>query len=1369
MSGLLESITKERKRGSQMADVMLNNYSDDSQIKRYISEVIAPRVFKDIPMNVLNSGHFGLINEYMSQAIEALGFTSSFYFNESFITKSVLPDSIYAESALFNIGYAFATPSQARFMVQLAIEDLRENSTYNPTTGMMEFILDKDTKFNLSNGNVYSLDHDILVYWKDVQANRHNVAIEAWGCEYTNLDPNMLARNKQRYILYRVTDVWLCMFVNASEYERETHIVTNTMTNGVPNPDTVIDCSGHICGFDIKYVGPNGEEEWLARRNILPIHSRVDNGNPYVHYIMDNPQTIRFMWQSAGRRHFIPPLNSSYEITVYTCHGKAANFTAFNNDEEPFVLTNSNKYPNNANVMKACFVIPGGSLGGSNINSVEMTRRQTIEAYNTANVISSDNDILQWFKTLFFKQVLYPFFFKRRDDPWGRVWSGYFAIRDDDDHVFRTNTLHAKIPYNVLYNNNENTMSSNEIIIPPGWSWVYKPGNRYTVVPYTHNDNMTVENARSFAQINEKFVFANPFGIRIQKAPFAIGYFNPWVNEGQLTSTHVAQPSRILPVENTREDMARIFHAFPMVSGVKRTYMDNFYNFTTFIIPTIPGWVDGSPLVPFVKHNAQPPLFSEDIWNYFRNPLDLFSPNIPMISLAHEKTHIPFNPNTVFLSVRRRTQIDANRWALEGVWIDDHTNEEHVRTPISITGDISQLWGTDEVWGEHGLWKGHEVFMNGGSTQAFLYPDITHTGSNLEWEQSLPNTYYEFRLVDNPTRYVQKIRIHKDNLRKTRDTRFGIADSNALWMVGKPYEDAVGINLTWEDDPHNEISFSTSNAARTYIPFNPDGYDPRTGMFDVDANGFATFSLGRLWSLSGDRTLLYADMRPVPDDGNIDFYRIPLSALPLDRPLFYIGNRLLPLEENHMRVILHALIDGSEVGRVEMQPVMRHEDGSYQFEAAAHPLNQLIDLDNKVWFASVDHGGGSWVPTHKGTKIGVDGRNAEIKMSILFRSEIPDFDSPIEHEDEFTGFRIADQFMLDDVILVQELKEMRSIVHWDDPSQPTPQQISLYNSFCALWRDSGAELGLYAIWVWAYNHLNDLSQGLHNCKEVETIAKAILEELDRLLEEWHEMVSGDDNTFAEIRNVLRSIFDPDVDTDWNEVLRILARYLDTVNMVFTTRFNVNGGIEVQQVPFVSQSLMASDRFESFVSNMTRINRVIEPVIFHRLEGNNFLDCKLIATYGLPHSYSTELGKTDPDIYWPDLNVQLEYDVRLFNNALATNTINEIKEIIKAYFMRLTTIHTPIDIASMDNNIYEGHIRQQIEDHPNVAYSKFRGWYTDERTVPNGNYMDANQQSIQMKWDTLEDFPVDINGRSKLDHFVPELYTVENRNIVINTL
>ena len=68
--------------------------------------------------------------------------------------------------------------------------------------------------------------------------------------------------------------------------------------------------------------------------------------------------------------------------------------------------------------------------------------------------------------------------------------------------------------------------------------------------------------------------------------------------------------------------------------------------------------------------------------------------------------------------------------------------------------------------------------------------------------------------------------------------------------------------------------------------------------------------------------------------------------------------------------------------------------------------------------------------------------------------------------------------------------------------------------------------------------------------------------------------------------------------------------------------------------------------------------------------------------------------------------------------------------------------------------------------------KFLGWYTNEKDDPNGNYMDANIQAIVQKWRRLEDFPKYMkDGRlvSELECYVPEMFVMDENNIVINII
>lgn len=1340
-----------------------NNYSDDSQSKLYIMNKLMPRVFKNIPLNQLNLGEFSIINEYMSQALENIAFTSSFYFNESFITKAVLPDSIYAEAAIFNLGYSYATPSACNMLLELNIEDIYKNAKLNSETGLYEFILDKDTIINLmDNGNEYSLDYDILIQYRNIQTSESTAPIPAWNCQYTNMDElNVVATNKDRYITYRVTSKWLCLFIQVNEYKRTKYLVINNTSNGIANIDKVITCTGHICGFDIKYVDTEGNSQWIPHDHILPIHANVKDNDPYIHYIMDNPQTIRFMFQLDGSKRFIPSMGSSYEIYVYTCHGEAANFKEWDNAKsQPQVIAKTSKYANNANVLKACFVLAGGSFGGTNIGTVETTRRETIEAYNTVNVLSTDHDLDEWFKTFYFKHVLYPYFFKRRDDPWGRIWSGYLALKDDDDYVYRTNTLHANIPYDILYKNNDNSITNNEIIIPPGWTWVYKNRDeRMTVTPITKVKSQKVETAKTLASFPDKFVFANPFGIRIQKEPFAIGYFNPWINQ-YLTTTNTGFVNK-----NKTDDADRsvLYHATTVFSEIKRFYKTDCYNFTTYVLPSIDLWgAKSRPIVEYLRRNATELAFVPEMFNYFAKPIDMYSPSIPIIALEeNEDGYLPYNKETTFFCVERKDRIDESTWRLNNIWIDDYSDSKSKRIYLPINGEITRLVGSNDIWGTDGICKDYNVYST-GITDINIYPSEI-TEKNIEFGRVENQNYYRMALTDDaPIGTIKKIIVSSATL--TSETGYGELQ---LYRIGNKYSD-VYLNIYFEDGSQETVTIT--NSAVVYTPY--DCVQVEDDMYEIDME-----------NVTGGGIIVYAEMKPSADSGSVEYYRVPFSVIEPSVPFFSIENKLLPMGDNNMRVVLSAYMNGNAVGYVEMQPVLKEDDGSYMYDAQMYPLNEMVDIDNRIRIASTENGGGSWISLNGSSAITVDATNPDLRVSILIRSETPNYNTEIYDDHDFDNFRIVDIYKVDNFDLVQELKEMRSIVDFGDTGIPTDEQMTNYNNFNSLYDKNSDTNDIYTLYNYAYNRVNEMRDTYPmSYDEIVNLASTMFTTFQTYESTYVECVLAIlPESLTDIESVLKTIRDSDVATegskvDWQSVVSVLKAYNTRIDSAFET-VNVNGGVTIQLMPFVESPLMISDRFENFVRGFVDVHKVMEPVIFDRLDGNHYLDCKLIATYGLPHTYCTDSEKLknlpkEQTQFWPNLSIQISFDVRFKNPALATNTIDELKIIVKSYFNKLTTLHSPTDRVSMNNNIYISRLIREMGNHDNVEYLKFNGFYTDDKNNPKGDYMDANVQAIVQRWDTLEDFPkYSSDGKmiSELENFVPEMFILEDDNIIINSI
>ena len=1400
-----------------MADeVILTGYAEDSQIKKYLQNVMLPRVFHDIPTSVLNTGAFSIFSEYLSQGMENIAFTSAFYFNESFITKAVLPNSIYAEAAIFNIGYAYAIPSSCNFLLELKIDDIMNNATYNSDTNYYEFILDKNTKFNLSNGNVYSLDYDILIQYKTRETATSGD--KAWDIHYiTENDQNSIATNKNTYIMHRVTDKWLCLMIQANEYERSSYTIVNTSMNGIPNPDTVISCTGHICGFDIRYIDSEvrktGIPKYIAKNHILPIHSTVNDMDPYVHYIMDNPQTIRLMWQLNGSKYFVPEVNSTFEIIVYTSHGSAANFTAFDNTDQPNVIASTTKYANNGNVLKAAFVI-SGSVGGTDIGNSEIVRRETIQAYNTANDISSDHDLDEWFKTFYFKNVLYPFFFKRRDDPWGRLWSGYIALKDDDDYVFRTNTLHGLISYDVLYGNNNNVEANNEIIIPPGWIWQYASGNDYHVIPVTSRESV-VETAKTFKQLGDDFVFANPFGIRIQKDPFAIGYFNPWINESVTAN-------KLKTVKSSQDvfDSSEIYHAYPIITNIVRTFKDDYYKLSSIITPTIATMNNGESLVNKTKDTAVLPIFDENMWKYFIYPQDPYASKFPILPLSNDKKrYLPFDPTKTYMCISTKLDRGDGTSTLSSeqfsnlFWIKDGSASG--LEPKEI--DINIIGGDVVLVGDNKLWNSDRCVPHytSGSTTITMSKDNNEYDDNILFLKQDGERYYKMTLNDVAIR--GKIdRISVSHASETTVKRYG--ETN-LYTVSSYNHDTTTINIKFSDRT-DWIVYTISNADTVYIPY--DNTPTR------DAAGWEIFDMS---NIGANGVFLYAAMKPEAEAGSIDHYEIKFSDIMENEPLFYIENQIIDFAQNNMRVLLHAMVNGSETGRIEMTPVTVNSDGSFLFEASMYPLNELVDIDNRINIASREYGGGSWISSTS-HNVYVDATDPEFKITILIKSQYPNHTSEIANDPSYEGYIIADEYKLEKFSLVQELKEMRSVVNFGDTAAPAKETIKVYNEMVGLIDQNSNTDNIYDIIKYINNilegtsthidlesvkllslsmstTLNELLTRARACKYV-TVDDDAYNVIDNALltignwNEQYQISSRSDDNFVEMYyndgnmyadTYLTTLIYPEPDMYycdmltgefycqsqpestavkpiqlmiWEDQLNALNTYDEAVENSFSN-VNIHSGIMIQLMPFVEYSLMLSDRFPSFVSSFTQVHKAIEPVIFSQLDGNNYLDTKLIATYGKPHSYTTEYHKDkDDDVYWPDLNIQIEFDVALKNQSIANDTLAKLRGIIKSYFSKITSIHTARDQISMDNNIYITElIRQMLEEKSNnIAYLKFVGWYTQDRysLSKNSKFMDANIQSIVQKWQKIDDFP-----KNELERFTPEMFIIEDSNIIFNVL
>lgn len=517
------------------SEVIVQNYTSNFNIKEFIQDVLMPEAFPNIPMNKLNIGFTGVTSEMISQAIEDAYGTATLMMNESFITRAVLPNSIYSEAALYDLGYTFATPSKSSFALQLWMEDVIKYSTQVQNTTTMRYYLDKETKIVLGD-NVYQLDYDIIIDHQMIDGKR------VFNVYYDIEETNSISDITNEYVRHQTTSIgWLVLFVTMREFERK--VEENTIADNLVtvNSDITLMWNNQIAGIDLVYISPTGERLPMKMK---PQYTKEEI-DPFTWYRFYDDHTIILSF-SNNSGYFTPSFNSKIEATIYTCHGESANFDEYDNKTGIPVQSSGETYSYNANtsMVALCY---GGSTGGLDKGDIESLRDEVILAHNSVNVLTTDNDLKVWFNNYGKRNGSISEFFKRRDDPTGRLFSQFIAIKNDS-YVYPTNTLSIEVSQDEFdFINTDSNGVSNEFIIKPGHLWEYADGDDITrttvrMVDGANGKAMVTDEALPLLTTDRPFMFTNPFFIKIYRDPMISANYNCLIN-------HTSWPEDV-PVES---------------------------------------------------------------------------------------------------------------------------------------------------------------------------------------------------------------------------------------------------------------------------------------------------------------------------------------------------------------------------------------------------------------------------------------------------------------------------------------------------------------------------------------------------------------------------------------------------------------------------------------------------------------------------------------------------------------------------------------------------------------------------------------------------------------------------------------------------
>lgn len=552
-------------------DIVVTNYTSNFDIKQFIQEVLIPKAFPDIPINKLNLGFTGITSEMISQAIEDAHGTAALMMNESFITRAVLPDSIYSEASLFNLGYTFANPSKCEFALQLWLDDIIKFSARVRNTNTSRYKLDKNTKLMLGD-NSYKLDYDIFIDHQFIDGKR------VFNVYYDMSETNSMSQITNKYVKHQTTSIgWLVLFVSLREFDRKIDLNTIADNLVTTNSDIKLKWTRQIAGLDLVYITPQGER--------LPMKLKTQYTNadvdPFAWYRFYNDNTILLSF-SNNRGYFSPAFNSKIESTIYTCRGQAANFDSYDRKAGVPVQKTGEKYAYNANtrMVALCY---GGSTGGLDKGDIELLRTDVILAHNTANVLITDHDLQMWFNRYAKRYGTKAEFFKRRDDPTGTLFSQFVAITDNT-YVYPTNTLTIDVHQSEFdFVNSDADGVNQEFIIKPGHLWEYDDSDghiersRLRMVAGTNGMAMITDEAIPPITTERPFMFVNPFFIKIHRDPTISANYNYLIN-------HTSWPDD-LPI-NTECFYQFQLATFSVERSISRKY-NNKYRLQVICVPVV--------------------------------------------------------------------------------------------------------------------------------------------------------------------------------------------------------------------------------------------------------------------------------------------------------------------------------------------------------------------------------------------------------------------------------------------------------------------------------------------------------------------------------------------------------------------------------------------------------------------------------------------------------------------------------------------------------------------------------------------------------------------------------------------------------------
>ena len=267
-----------------MSETIKRDYVDNFSIRELALNEIMPKYFEE-EQNNLTVGLTGMLTEYIGTVTEDAFNAASTMILETFPNRAKMPESIYANAAIFQLTNAFSTPASCQFLIILSEDDIKRNFIQKAGNKYSYFYIDKDTTFYIKD-IPFVLDYDI-----EIKAVHKESQGWLYSAKYImNSYKNTVSGVSDPYIKIRKSSSGLiALNVTLRQYRR--HVVDEELIDNatVNFPVVKVSYSNKVAGLDILYrESSDGNWIQLEKKVVYSLPSK----EPFCYYRISDDERI---------------------------------------------------------------------------------------------------------------------------------------------------------------------------------------------------------------------------------------------------------------------------------------------------------------------------------------------------------------------------------------------------------------------------------------------------------------------------------------------------------------------------------------------------------------------------------------------------------------------------------------------------------------------------------------------------------------------------------------------------------------------------------------------------------------------------------------------------------------------------------------------------------------------------------------------------------------------------------------------------------------------------------------------------------------------------------------------------------------------